>query len=63
MCHIHTIYYEAAHTTPEWLKSTLDALKQKGCATTFIELDDETGEGGAWFIDPANKYFLKAPDQ
>ena len=63
MCHIDFVYYEAAHTTPEWLKNTLAALKQKGCATKFIELDDETGAGGAWFIDPSNKYFLKAPDQ
>ena len=63
MCHLHTVYYEAAHTTPEWMQRMRAALKQRGCDTVFLEVDDETGEGGAWFIDPANKYFLKAPDQ
>lgn len=61
-CHIHTIYFEAAHTTPEWVASTRSALKSNGCNTSLVDLDDETGEGGAWFIDPTHKYFLPPPD-
>jgi len=61
MCHIHMVYYEAAHTTPEWLRSMQDTLKQRGCETVFLERDDETGGGGEWFTDPMNKYFLPPP--
>ena len=62
MCHIDLVYYEGAHTTPEWMQSMRAALKQKNCATLFMEVDDETGGGGEWYTDPNNKFFLKAPD-
>jgi hypothetical protein len=62
LCHVHTVYYEAAHTTPEWMQGMRAALKQKSCDTVFVELDDETGAGGAWFIDPTNVYYLPPPD-
>ena len=62
LCHIHTLYYEAAHTTPEWVARMTRRLKARGCPTVLLDLDDETGQGGEAFLKPESPYFLPLPD-
>jgi len=61
LCHVHTLYYESAHTTPQWVAELRNNLTGVGCTTALVELDDETGQGGEAFIRQESKYFIPLP--
>jgi hypothetical protein len=62
LCHVHTLYYEGAHMSGDWAASMRAKLAHRGCATTLIDVDDETGQGGEAFLKPDSPYFLQLPD-
>ena len=61
LCHVHTLYYEAAHTTRQWVDELRANLTAARCLTALVDLDDETGRGGEAFIKRESPYYIPLP--